>query len=47
MPASFGQSAKTQPAGGEPRDVDLQRIRKMIEQNMLSDHEAEFYKKIE
>jgi len=47
IPAGFGQSAKTQPAGGEPRDVDLQRIRKMIEQNRLSDREAEFYKKIE
>jgi predicted membrane-bound spermidine synthase/polyferredoxin/Na+-translocating ferredoxin:NAD+ oxidoreductase RnfG subunit len=47
MPASFGQSAKTQPAGGEPRDVDLQRIRTMIRQNRLSDREAEFYKKIE
>ena len=47
IPAGFGQSAKTQPAGGEPRDVDLQRIRTMIRQNQLSDHEAEFYKKIE
>ena len=47
IPASFGQSAKTLPAGGEPRDVDLQRIRTMIEQNRLSDREAEFYKKIE
>jgi spermidine synthase len=47
IPASFGQPAKTQPAGGEPRDVDLQRIRTMIRQNRLSDREAEFYKKIE
>ena len=47
MPASFGQSAVTESGGGEPRDVDLQRIRKMIEQNRLSDREAEFYKKIE
>jgi len=47
MPTSFSQSARMQPGGGEPRDVDLQRIRKMIEQNMLSDREAEFYKKIE
>ena len=43
----IGKSAGTQSAGGEPRDVDLQRIRTMIEQNRLSDHEAEFYKKIE
>ncbi|MHC4085352.1 MAG: 4Fe-4S binding protein [Planctomycetota bacterium] len=45
--AGIGQSAGTQPAGGEPRDVDLQRIRTMIEQNRLSDREAEFYKKVE
>jgi polyferredoxin len=43
----IGKSAGTQSAGGEPRDVDLQRIRTMIEQNKLSDHEAEFYKKVE
>jgi len=47
IPTGFGQSAKTQPAGGEPRDVDLQRIRAMIRQNRLSVREAEFYKKIE
>jgi hypothetical protein len=47
IPASFGQSVVTQSGAGEPRDVDLQRIRKMIEQNRLSDREAEFYKKIE
>ncbi|NIP26160.1 MAG: 4Fe-4S binding protein [Phycisphaerae bacterium] len=45
--ADIGKSAGTQSAGGEPRDVDLQRIRTMIEQNRLSDHEAEFYKKAE
>jgi predicted membrane-bound spermidine synthase/Na+-translocating ferredoxin:NAD+ oxidoreductase RnfG subunit len=45
--ASFGQSTVTQSGGGEPRDVDMQRIRKMIEQNRLSDQEAEFYKKLE
>ena len=47
IPAGIGQSAGTQSAGGEPRDVDLQRIRKMIEQNRLSDREAEFYKKVQ
>jgi len=47
IPASFGQSASPQSAGGEPRDVDLQRIRTMIGQNRLSDREAEFYKKVE
>ncbi len=34
-------------SGGQPRDVDLQRIRTMIRQNKLSDKEAEFYKKVE
>ncbi|MBW8038565.1 MAG: 4Fe-4S binding protein [Planctomycetes bacterium] len=47
IPAGFGQSAGVQSAGGEPRDVDLQRIGTMIEQNRLSDREAEFYKKVE
>jgi predicted membrane-bound spermidine synthase/Na+-translocating ferredoxin:NAD+ oxidoreductase RnfG subunit len=45
--AGIGKSAGAQSAGGEPRDVDLQRIRTMIEQNRLSDREAEFYKKVE
>jgi polyferredoxin len=34
-------------AGGRPRDLDLQRIRQMIEQGRLSNREAQFYKKIE
>jgi spermidine synthase len=34
-------------AGGQPRDVDLQRIRTMIRQQKLSNQEAEFYKKVE
>ncbi|MFB0554703.1 MAG: 4Fe-4S binding protein [Phycisphaerae bacterium] len=35
------------PSGGQPRDVDMQRIRNLIEQKRLSDREAEFYKKVE
>jgi len=35
------------PSGGQPRDVDMQRIRTLIEQKRLSDQEAEFYKKVE
>ncbi len=35
------------PSGGQPRDVDIQHIQKMIEQKKLSDKEAEFYKKLE
>jgi len=34
-------------SGGQPRDVDLQRVRTMIEQKRLSDREAEFYKSLE
>ena len=34
-------------SAGVVRDVDLQKIRTMIRQNRLSDHEADFYKKIE
>jgi hypothetical protein len=34
-------------SGGQPRDVDLQRIRTMIRQRRLSDKEADFYKQIE
>jgi len=35
------------PSGGQPRDVDIQRIRTLLEQKRLSDREAEFYKKVE
>jgi len=47
IPTGFGQPTATVSSGGEPRDVDLQRIRTMIEQNRLSGREAEFYKKID
>jgi len=46
MPAGLEQPAVAA-SGGEPRDVDLQRIRTMIQQGRLSDKEAEFYKKVE
>jgi len=47
IPTGFGQPTATVSSGGEPRDVDLQRIRTMIEQNRLSGREAEFYKKVD
>jgi hypothetical protein len=47
VPAGFGQGPVSVAAGGQPRDVDLQRIRTMIKQKRLSDKEAEFYKKVE
>ncbi len=43
----FEQPVISTSSGGQPRDVDLQRIRTMIRQNKLSDKEAEFYKKVE
>ena len=47
IPSGFGQTAVSVSSGGQPRDVDLQRIRTMIRQKRLSDQEAEFYKKVE
>jgi len=44
---SLDYSATFAPSGGQPRDVDMQRIRDLIEQNKLSDREAEFYKKLD
>ena len=44
IPADFGQPAASLASGGQPRDVDLKRIRTMIRQKKLSGREAEFYK---
>jgi predicted membrane-bound spermidine synthase/Na+-translocating ferredoxin:NAD+ oxidoreductase RnfG subunit len=41
------ESATLVSSAGQPRDVDLQRVRSMIEQKQLSDREADFYKKAE
>ena len=38
---------KTSPSLGVPRDVDIDLIRKMIQEHRLSDKEAWFYKKVE
>jgi hypothetical protein len=46
VPAGLDYVA-TSAAGGQPRDIDLERIREMIRQGKLSDKEADFYKKIE
>jgi Na+-translocating ferredoxin:NAD+ oxidoreductase RnfG subunit len=44
----FGQPpASVSAAGGQPRDVNMQRIRTLIRQKKLSDREAEFYRKAE
>jgi len=34
-------------SGGQPRNVDMQRVRTLIREKKLSDKEADFYKKIE
>jgi NosR/NirI family nitrous oxide reductase transcriptional regulator len=47
IPTSVSRPIVSASSGGEPRDVDLQRIRAMIKQNRLSDREADFYKKVE
>jgi spermidine synthase len=47
IPAGLKRPTALVSGGGQPRDVDLQRIRTMIRQKRLSDQEAEFYKKVE
>ncbi len=47
IPSGLDYPTTSVASGGEPRDVDLQRIRTMIRQKKLSDREAEFYKKVE
>jgi len=47
VPVGVDYSATLVSSAGQPRDVDLQRVRSMIEQKRLSDREAEFYKKVE
>ena len=42
---SPAESATPTSSAGQSRDVDLQRIRTMIEEKRLSDHEAGFYEK--
>jgi predicted membrane-bound spermidine synthase/Na+-translocating ferredoxin:NAD+ oxidoreductase RnfG subunit len=46
LPASSTASAAVSSAG-QPRNVDMQQIRKMIRENKLSDHKADYYKKVE
>lgn len=47
MPTAIEYRAATAGAGGEPRDVDLKKVERMIRQKKLSDREAEFYKQVE
>jgi len=47
VPMGRDYSAALTPSGGQARDIDIQRIRTLIEQKRLSDQEAEFYNKVE
>jgi Na+-translocating ferredoxin:NAD+ oxidoreductase RnfG subunit len=47
VPEGFNKTITPISTGGKPRDVDLERIQKMIQQKRLSDKEAQFYKKAE
>ncbi len=47
MPTVLEGPASTAGVAGQPRDVDLQRIRTLIEQGRLSNREAEHYKRID
>jgi hypothetical protein len=38
-------AAAASPSAGQPRNVDTQKIKNMIRENKLSEHEADFYKK--
>lgn len=47
LPTGISQPVISTSGAGQPRDVDLQRVRTMIQQEKLSDKEAEFYNKAE
>lgn len=47
LPTGISQSVISTSGAGRPRDVDLHRVRAMIQQGKLSDKEAKFYKKAE
>ncbi|MBN1393108.1 MAG: 4Fe-4S binding protein [Sedimentisphaerales bacterium] len=46
-PTGISQAVVSTSGAGQPRNVDLQRVRTMIQQKKLSDKEAEFYKNAE
>jgi hypothetical protein len=46
MPALLEEPVATATAG-QPRDVDVQRIRTLIEQHQLSDRQAEYYQRLD
>ncbi len=46
MPLVLEEPAAAVGAGGQPRDVDVQKVRTLIDQGRLSDRKAEHYKAI-
>jgi spermidine synthase len=47
LPAGLEQTAFSVSGGGQPRDIDLRRVRRMIGEKKLSDKEAQFYEKVD
>jgi hypothetical protein len=47
VPAYEDYTAQSLVSGGQPRDVDLQRVQELIRQNRLSDREADFYETLD
>jgi len=47
MPLILEEPASNAAAAGQPREVDVRRIRTLIEQHQLSDRKAEYYKQLE
>lgn len=47
VPALLESPAATVGAAGQPRDLDLQRVRTLIDQGRLSNREADHYKKLD
>jgi hypothetical protein len=47
MPLILEEPASATAAAGQPRDVDVRRIRMLLEQHQLSDRKAEYYKQLE
>jgi hypothetical protein len=47
IPAAFSEPQGFLPTAGQGKNANLQKIRTLIKQNMLSDKESLFYKKID
>jgi hypothetical protein len=47
LPTHEDYAVSSIPSGGQPREVDLQRIKDLIRDKKLSDREAEFYRKLD